>query len=89
MILMINTLLFMFSLLHSIVHKVAGSCACGRSAHSGAGHMHSVRRLLLLLLSHLWTLWGEGLSLPLKLPDHQVSHSFHHHSRIGDISAVS
>ena len=81
------------SLLHSYnliaVHKVAGSCACGGSAHSGISHMLSMHRLLLLLLSSLWKLWREGISLPLKTPDCQVSYSFHYHSPIKHTSAVS
>lgn len=71
------------------VHNVAGSSASGSSAQSGVGHMLSMRRLLLLLLSSMWALWGEGVPLPFKSPDCQVSHCFHHHSLVGRISAVS
>lgn len=71
------------------VHKVAGSCACGSSAQSGISHMLSMHWLLLLLLSSLWKVRREGISLPLKTPDCQVSYSFHYHSPIKHISAVS
>ena len=68
---------------------MAGSSASGSSAQSGVGHMFSMRRVLLLLLSSMWALWRKGIPLPFKSPDYQMSHCFHYHSLIGRISTVS